>query len=52
VAKLVAQSFAPYRYASAAPVAADDDPLLAAPAASAAATFAAMTHLDHGGPGG
>jgi nucleoside-diphosphate-sugar epimerase len=46
VGKLVAQSFAPYRYASPEPVASEDDPLLAAPPASAAATFAAMTHLD------
>jgi 2-alkyl-3-oxoalkanoate reductase len=46
VRKLLAQSFAPYRYASAAPVASEDDPLLAQPPASAARTFAAMTHLD------
>jgi nucleoside-diphosphate-sugar epimerase len=46
VGKLVAQSFAPYRYASAGPVAAEDDSLLAAPPATAVATFAAMAHLD------
>jgi nucleoside-diphosphate-sugar epimerase len=46
VRQLVAQSFAPYRYASAGPVACEDDPLLAAPPASAAQTFAAMAHLD------
>jgi nucleoside-diphosphate-sugar epimerase len=46
VRKLIAQSFAPYRYASAAPVASEDDPLLAEPPASAAQTFAAMAHLD------
>jgi len=46
VRRLVAQSFAPYRYASPGPVAAEDDPLLATPPASAAQTFAAMTSLD------
>jgi 2-alkyl-3-oxoalkanoate reductase len=46
VRKLVAQSFAPYRYASPGPVASEDDPVLAEPPASAAQTFAAMTHLD------
>ena len=46
VRKLVAQSFAPYRYASPGPVASEDDPLLAEPPASAAQTFAAMNHLD------
>ncbi|HUN34342.1 MAG TPA: NAD(P)-dependent oxidoreductase [Trebonia sp.] len=46
VGKLVAQSFAPYRYASPEPVASEDAPLLAAPPASAAVTFAAMAHLD------
>jgi 2-alkyl-3-oxoalkanoate reductase len=46
VRKLVAQSFAPYRYASPGPVASEDDPVLAEPPASAAQTFAAMAHLD------
>jgi nucleoside-diphosphate-sugar epimerase len=46
VRKLVAQSFAPYRYASLGLVASEDDPLLAEPPASAAQTFAAMAHLD------
>ena len=46
VRKLVAQSFAPYRYASRGLVASEDDPLLAEPPATAAQTFAAMTHLD------
>jgi len=46
VSKLIAQSFAPYRYASPGPVASEDDPLLAEPPASAARTFAAMVHLD------
>jgi len=46
VRKLVAQSFAPYRYASAGQVATEDDPLLAQPPAMAAQTFAAMAHLD------
>jgi nucleoside-diphosphate-sugar epimerase len=46
VRKLVAQSFAPYRYASPGLVASEDDPVLAEPPASAAQTFAAMTHLD------
>ena len=46
VGKLIAQSFAPYRYASPDPVACEDDPLLATPPASAAQTFAAMTALD------
>jgi nucleoside-diphosphate-sugar epimerase len=44
--KLVAQSFAPYRYASSGLVASEDDPVLAEPPARAAQTFAAMTHLD------
>ena len=44
--KLVAQSFAPYRYASSRLVASEDDPVMAEPPASAAQTFAAMTHLD------
>jgi 2-alkyl-3-oxoalkanoate reductase len=47
VHKLVAQSFAPYRYASPGPVASEDDPVLAEPPESAAQTFAAMAHLDH-----
>ncbi len=46
VRTLVAQSFAPYRYASSGPVASEGDPLLAEPPASAARTFAAMAHLD------
>jgi nucleoside-diphosphate-sugar epimerase len=46
VRKLLAQSFAPYRYASSAPVASEDDPLLTQPPASATQTLAAMTHLD------
>ena len=46
VRKLVAQSFAPYRYVSPGPVASEDDPLLADPPATAAQTFAAMAHLD------
>jgi nucleoside-diphosphate-sugar epimerase len=46
VGKLIAQSFAPYRYACAGPTAREDDPLLAAPPASAAQTFAAMSHVD------
>ena len=46
VRKLVAQSFAPYRYASSGLVASEDDPVRAEPPASAAQTFAAMSHLD------
>ena len=46
VRKLVAQSFAPYRYASSGLVASEDDPMLAEPPATAAQTFAAMAHLD------
>src|ERR1700753_536993 len=47
VSRLVAQSFAPYRYAhQGGPVATEDDPLLADPPDGARATFAAMTHLD------
>lgn len=47
VGKVVAQSFAPYRYASAGALAcAEDDPLIADPPASTARTFAAMAHLD------
>jgi len=46
VRKLIAQSFAPYRYASPGLVASEDDPVLAEPPARAAQTFAAMTHLD------
>jgi 2-alkyl-3-oxoalkanoate reductase len=46
VGKLLAQSFAPYRYASSGQVASEDDPMLTQPPASAAQTFAAMTHLD------
>jgi nucleoside-diphosphate-sugar epimerase len=47
VRKLIAQSFAPYRYAHGGPLAStEDDPLLADPPASASQTFAAMAHLD------
>lgn len=46
VRKLVAQSFAPYRYVSSGPVASEDDAVLTKPPASAAQTFAAMAHLD------
>jgi nucleoside-diphosphate-sugar epimerase len=47
VRRLVAQSFAPYRYArSGGPVKTEEDPLDLAPPASARQTFAAMTHLD------
>jgi nucleoside-diphosphate-sugar epimerase len=46
VRKLIVQSFAPYRYVSPGPVAAEDDPVLTDPPASAAQTFAAMAHLD------
>lgn len=46
VRTLVAQSFAPYRYASPGLVASEDDPVLAEPPASATQTFAAMAHLD------
>jgi 2-alkyl-3-oxoalkanoate reductase len=46
VRKLIAQSFAPYRYASPGLVASEDDPVLAEPPATAAQTFAAMSHLD------
>ncbi len=47
VRRLIAQSFAPYRYAGGdGPVATEDDPLLASPPATARQTFAAMAHLD------
>jgi 2-alkyl-3-oxoalkanoate reductase len=47
VRKLVAQSFAPYRYAhGGALVKGEDDPLLTDPPATAARTFEAMSHLD------
>jgi nucleoside-diphosphate-sugar epimerase len=47
VRKLVAQSFAPYRYAhDGGPVCSEDDPLLTDPPATARETFAAMAHLD------
>jgi 2-alkyl-3-oxoalkanoate reductase len=47
VGKLVAQSFAPYRYAHAGALACTEDgPLLADPPATARETFAAMAHLD------
>jgi 2-alkyl-3-oxoalkanoate reductase len=47
VRRFVAQSFAPYRYAhTGGPVKTEDDPLYAAPPATASQTFAAMSHLD------
>jgi nucleoside-diphosphate-sugar epimerase len=47
VRRVVAQSFAPYRYArEGGPVKTEDDPLDPAPPASARRTFAAMAHLD------
>jgi nucleoside-diphosphate-sugar epimerase len=47
VATLIAQSFAPYRYAHEGAVACtEDDPLLADPPAAARETFAAMAHLE------
>src|SRR5260370_11004082 len=47
VRKLIAQSFAPYRYAHGGALAkGEDDPLLADPPATAARTFHAMSHLD------
>lgn len=47
VPKVIAQSFAPYRYApEGGLVKSEDDPLLKTPPASARDTFAAMTHLD------
>jgi nucleoside-diphosphate-sugar epimerase len=47
VGRLVAQSFAAYRYArTGGPVKAEDDPLDPAPAAGARRTNAAMAHLD------
>jgi 2-alkyl-3-oxoalkanoate reductase len=47
VRALVAQSFAPYRYAHEGALACtEDDPLLADPPATARETFAAMAHLD------
>lgn len=47
VRRFVAQSFAPYRYArEGGPVKTEDDPLEAAPPATARQTFAAMNHLD------
>ena len=47
VRRLVAQSFAPYRYArTGGPVKTEDDPLDADPPATARGTFAAMNHLD------
>jgi nucleoside-diphosphate-sugar epimerase len=47
VGRLIAQSFAPYRYAHGSEQAAtEDDPLLASPPATARQTFAAMSHLD------
>ena len=47
VPKFIAQSFAPFRYASTPGLVKDeDDPLLADPPASARQMFAAMAHLD------
>jgi nucleoside-diphosphate-sugar epimerase len=47
VGRLIAQSFAPYRYAHAGgPAATEEEPLLADPPATARETFAAMAHLD------
>src|SRR5512146_1019050 len=47
VRRLIAQSFAPYRYAhQGGPACSEDDPLLADPPATARQTFAAMAHLD------
>lgn len=47
VARFIAQSFAPYRYArEGGPVKTEDDRLEAAPPASARQTFTAMSHLD------
>jgi nucleoside-diphosphate-sugar epimerase len=47
VHRVVAQSFAPYRYArEGGPVKTEDDPLDSTPPASARETFAAMAHLD------
>jgi 2-alkyl-3-oxoalkanoate reductase len=47
VLRLLAQSFAPYRYArDGGPVKIEDDPLDSAPPAMACQTFAAMNHLD------
>ena len=47
VRRIVAQSFAPYRYAREGGwVKSEDDPLDPAPPASARQTFAAMSHLD------
>ena len=47
VRRVVAQSFAPYRYIrQGGPVKTEDDPLDPAPPAGAGETFAAMAHLD------
>jgi 2-alkyl-3-oxoalkanoate reductase len=47
VRRLIAQSFAPYRYArEGGPVKTEDDPLDPAPPKTARQTFAAMNHLD------
>jgi len=47
VRRIVAQSFAPYRYLRAGgPVKTEDDPLDGSPPASARQSFAAMAHLD------
>ena len=47
VRRVVAQSFAPYRYArEGGPVKSEDDPLDPNPPANAAETYAAMSHLD------
>src|SRR5262249_45923915 len=47
VRRLIAQSFAPYRYArTGGPVKAEDDPLDRDPPATTRQTFAAMNHLE------
>jgi nucleoside-diphosphate-sugar epimerase len=47
VRRVVAQSFAPYRYArTGGPVKAEDDPLDPTPPAHTEATYAAMSHVD------
>ena len=48
IGRVVAQSFAPYRYArEGGPVKSEDDPLDATTLPNTAETFAAMTHLEH-----
>ena len=47
VGRLIAQSFAPYRYApTGGPAATEEEPLLTDPPATARETFTAMAHLD------